>query len=112
MDIEWIHFDWLDKITDALYLWVLVPALLGAGIFFTVRMRFAKFRLFGESVRRSFGGDTSAEEGGISSFQAFAVGLVQRVGTGTIAGVVRVRAVETCWRRPIAKSVSLHSSVT
>lgn len=63
----------------------LVFLCLGAGLFFSVLTRFAQVRQFGEMWRLLFSGKTSAE--GISAFQALAVSLSGRVGTGNIAGV-------------------------
>lgn len=64
---------------------VLVYLLLLVGIYFSIRMRFFQVRMFKEMVRLLFGGEKSKE--GISSFQALAVSLSGRVGTGNIAGV-------------------------
>lgn len=63
----------------------LIYLLLLTGVYFTVRMRFFQVRLFKEMIMLLFkGGDSKA---GISSFQALAVSLSGRVGTGNIAGV-------------------------
>jgi AGCS family alanine or glycine:cation symporter len=64
---------------------VLVYLCLGAGLFFSIATRFVQIRLFREMIRLLFAGKSSAE--GISSFQALAVSLSGRVGTGNIAGV-------------------------
>lgn len=64
---------------------VLVFLLLAVGIYFSVRMRFFQVRMVREMVRLMIGGKKSAA--GISSFQALAVSLSGRVGTGNIAGV-------------------------
>ncbi|MDJ0760034.1 MAG: alanine/glycine:cation symporter family protein [Woeseiaceae bacterium] len=64
---------------------VLVYLCLGAGLFFSVATRFVQLRLFREMIRLLFAGKSSDE--GISSFQALAVSLSGRVGTGNIAGV-------------------------
>lgn len=64
---------------------VLVFLLLAVGIYFSVRMRFFQVRMVKEMVRLMIGGKKSSE--GISSFQALAVSLSGRVGTGNIAGV-------------------------
>ena len=67
-----------------LYTYILVILLIGAGLYFTVRTRFAQFRMLGEAFRvvREKG-----ENGGVSSFQALMVSTASRVGTGNIAGV-------------------------
>lgn len=64
---------------------VLIFVLLGVGIYFSFRMRFFQIRMVKEMVRVMLGGKKSME--GISSFQALAVSLSGRVGTGNIAGV-------------------------
>ncbi|GHF91700.1 alanine/glycine:cation symporter family protein [Thalassotalea marina] len=69
------------------YIWspYLIYLCLGAGIFFSVLTRFAQVRHFKEMWRLLMSGKSS--EQGISSFQALAVSLSGRVGTGNIAGV-------------------------
>lgn len=64
---------------------VLIYLLLVVGVYFSVRMRFFQVRLFREMIRVMFAGESS--KAGISSFQALAVSLSGRVGTGNIAGV-------------------------
>lgn len=64
---------------------VLIFLLLAVGIYFSIRMRFLQVRLVGEMVRVMLGGKKS--DNGISPFQALAVSLSGRVGTGNIAGV-------------------------
>lgn len=63
----------------------LVYLCLGAGLFFSVMTRFVQLRMIKEMWRLLFAGKSSQE--GISSFQALAVSLSGRVGTGNIAGV-------------------------
>lgn len=58
---------------------------LGAGLFYSVLTRFVQVRLFREMLKLLLKGKSSTE--GISSFQALAVSLSGRVGTGNIAGV-------------------------
>ena len=65
---------------------ILIVMLIGAGIYFTIRTGFVQIRLFGQMVKQVF--DSRDVDGdGISSFQAFAIGIASRVGTGNIAGV-------------------------
>ena len=77
--------DVIDSISKVLYTYVLVYLLVAAGIYFTIRTGFVQVRYFkrmlGQLVNSRGGGE------GISSFQAFCVGLASRVGTGNIAGV-------------------------
>lgn len=69
--------------------WVWSPALiylaLGAGLLFSVLTRFVQVRMFREMIALLFANKSS--DRGISSFQALAVSLSGRVGTGNIAGV-------------------------
>ena len=69
------------------YIWspALIYLCLGAGVFFSVLTRFVQLRHFKEMCRLLFSGKSSDK--GISSFQALAVSLSGRVGTGNIAGV-------------------------
>ena len=76
----------LDRLTEALYTYWLVYVLVGVGVWFTVRTGAVQVRLFPAMLRQVVASRGGAE-GGISSFQAFAVGLASRVGTGNIAGV-------------------------
>ncbi|RAL24617.1 alanine/glycine:cation symporter family protein [Thermoflavimicrobium daqui] len=57
---------------------------LGAGLFFSVMSRFLQIRHIKEMIRLLFKGEKS--EAGVSSFQALALSLSGRVGTGNIAG--------------------------
>lgn len=59
---------------------------LGAGLFFSLLTRFVQVRRFGEMVRLLFSSDKK-QKTGITSFQAFAMALSGRVGTGNIVGV-------------------------
>lgn len=57
----------------------------GAGIYFSIATKFLQFTNFRDMLRLLFSG--SSTEKGVSSFQAFAVALCGRIGTGNIAGV-------------------------
>ncbi|OLQ93948.1 sodium:alanine symporter [Vibrio ponticus] len=63
----------------------LIYLCLGAGLFYSIITRFVQIRHFFEMWRLLFSGKSSKK--GISSFQALAVSLSGRVGTGNIAGV-------------------------
>jgi len=63
----------------------LIYLCLGTGLFFSIMTRFVQIRLFSEMFRLLLSGKSSDK--GISSFQALAVSLSGRVGTGNIAGV-------------------------
>lgn len=85
--------EWNDTISDYLGWvysnsmgWAIIFTLLGAGIYFTVITKGMQFTMFGHMFKTVFGSRRDSGEG-ISSFQAFAIGLADRVGTGNIAGV-------------------------
>jgi len=63
----------------------LIYLCLGAGLFYSILTRFVQVRHFFEMWRLLLSGKSSDK--GISSFQALAVSLSGRVGTGNIAGV-------------------------
>jgi len=63
----------------------LIYLCLGVGLFFSFRTRFLQLRLIKEMWRLLFSGKSS--DSGISSFQALAISLSGRVGTGNIVGV-------------------------
>ena len=79
----------MQDIVNTINAWVWSPALiylaLGAGLFFSILTRFVQVRMFREMIHLLFSSKES--ERGISSFQALAVSLSGRVGTGNIAGV-------------------------
>jgi len=75
----------IDTLTNIVWSPLLVYLLLGAGLFFSILTRFVQVRMFGEMIRLLFSNRSSDQ--GISSFQALAVSLSGRVGTGNIAGV-------------------------
>jgi AGCS family alanine or glycine:cation symporter len=78
--------DVVSFMNTALWTWLMTPLLLGAGVYFTVRLKFLQLRGFGHMVRL-MARSGQAQHGGISSFGAFATSLAARVGTGNIAGV-------------------------
>lgn len=76
----------LGDISNSMYTYVLVALLVGTGVYLTVRSRAVQARLFLRMVS-VVARSRSDSHGGISSFQAFAIGISSRVGTGNIAGV-------------------------
>ncbi|TRX56847.1 alanine/glycine:cation symporter family protein [Thalassomonas sp. M1454] len=75
----------IDYLNSIIWSSWLIYLCLGAGVFFSIMTRFAQVRHFREMVRLLLSGKSS--DSGISSFQALAVSLSGRVGTGNIAGV-------------------------
>ncbi len=93
--------DILTQINDILWTYVIMVVLVCCGLWFTWRMRFVQFRMLGEMVRLLTDASVSSVSGSrqsstkkhISSFQAFAVSVASRVGTGNLAGVATAIAV-------------------
>ena len=80
----------IENIVNTVNGWVWSPALvflcLLAGLYFSFGTRFVQVRRFGEMARLLFSTDKT-QKTGITSFQAFAMALSGRVGTGNIVGV-------------------------
>ena len=74
-------------ITDWLWSYVLITALLAVGVRFTVGSRAVQVRLFRRTLSVLSNIDWKGSDRGISSFQALAVSVAGRVGGGNIAGV-------------------------
>ncbi len=104
----------LSRLSDFLWSYVLIAALLGCGLWFTWKTRFVQFRMVGEMFRLLFepavtpaeaeASDSKTTTSGkksksrkrhrnVSSFQAFAVSVATRVGTGNLAGVATAIAI-------------------
>ncbi len=85
----------ITSINDALWAYLLIGALILCGLYFTIRSRFVQFTMIGDMFRQLV--DSSSTHSGkkkhISSFQAFAVSMATRVGTGNLAGVATAIAV-------------------
>ena len=85
----------ITAVNDALWSYVLIGALVGCGLWFTWKTRFVQFRMVGEMFRLLTESAVDSVKGvkHISSFQAFAVSVATRVGTGNLAGVATAIAV-------------------
>ena len=93
------------SVNDVLWSYILIVALIGCGLWFTWRTRFVQFRMVGEMLRlltetavktveeQVREKDAGGRKRHISSFQAFAVSVATRVGTGNLAGVATAIAV-------------------
>lgn len=84
----------VDVVNGLLWDNVLIYALLGVGIYYTVRLGFPQFTKMGAGFKQAFGGVFSkksdadkADQDGMSSFQSLATAIAAQVGTGNIAGV-------------------------
>ena len=92
----------ITQINDALWAYVLIGVLVACGIWFTWKTRGVQFRMVGEMFRLLTDSATSETKDfkekekthkHISSFQAFAVSVATRVGTGNLAGVATAIAI-------------------
>ena len=93
----------ISAVNDAVWGYALIYLLVGCGLWFTWRTRFVQFRMVGEMLRLLTDSavdtvETQVQEPGkrqkhISSFQAFAVSVATRVGTGNLAGVASAIAI-------------------
>lgn len=79
----------ITQINDALWTYLLIGVLVICGLWFTFKTKGVQFRMVGEMFRLL--GDSATT--GISSFQAFAVSVATRVGTGNLAGVATAIAI-------------------
>ena len=88
-------YSWIDLVNEVLWTYILIALLLGCAIWFTIKTRFVQFRMIKEMIRL-LGDSTNKHDNHkkhISSFQAFAVSLASRVGTGNLAGVATAIAI-------------------
>ncbi len=74
----------VNLLNDALYGYILIVLLVVGGIYFTIRTKFAQFRLIKQQLKSV---SEKTEKGKVSSFQALMVSTASRVGTGNIVGV-------------------------
>lgn len=85
----------INLLNDILWTYVLIALLLGCAVWFTLKTRFVQFRMIREMVRLlgDSAGTGKKGEKHISSFQAFAISIASRVGTGNLAGVATAIAI-------------------
>ena len=86
---------WINGINEILWSYILIILLLGCAVWFSFKTHFVQFRMIREMIRVLGDSTNKAHKGEkqISSFQAFAVSLASRVGTGNLAGVATAIAV-------------------
>ncbi|WP_195663451.1 alanine/glycine:cation symporter family protein [Bacteroides congonensis] len=85
----------INEINDILWTYILIIMLLGCAVWFSIRTRFVQFRMIREMIvllSESAGKGKHAEKH-VSSFQAFAISIASRVGTGNLAGVATAIAI-------------------
>ena len=92
----------ISQVNDAIWGYVLTGVLVLCGIWFTWKTKGVQFRMVGEMFRLLADSAASGTNGldnsnknhkHISSFQAFAVSVATRVGTGNLAGVATAIAI-------------------
>lgn len=80
--------DYIGKINDFVWTYVVITMLVCCAIYYTWKLRGVQFTHIGQMLRDLTGKGPAQKKGKtISSFQAFAVSLSSRVGTGNLAGV-------------------------
>lgn len=78
----------INDINSFLWTYVIIIALIGSGVVFTLRTKFVQVRMLREMIKLIFGSAGAKTEGKeVSGFQAFCVSTASRVGVGNIAGV-------------------------
>ena len=93
------EMDIINTLNDWLWSYLLIGLLLVAAVWFTIKSRGVQFRMFGEMWRllansgKREGNSGKDSHHTVSSFQAFAVSIASRVGTGNLAGVATAIAV-------------------
>ena len=92
----------ITQLNDAIWGYILIGVLVVCGLWFTWKTRGVQFRMIGEMFRLLTDSATSnleemtgqkTKHKTISSFQAFAVSVATRVGTGNLAGVATAIAI-------------------
>ena len=85
----------IDATNNILWTYIMIAALIACALYFTIRSGFVQFRMLGEMIRQLVNSNErhNAEGKQISPFQAFAISLASRVGTGNLAGVATAIAV-------------------
>ena len=85
----------INAVNDVLWTYILIAMLIGCAVYFTWRTRFVQFRNLREMLRLLTESAPKSNDGKrqVSSFQAFAVSIASRVGTGNLAGVATAIAV-------------------
>lgn len=89
----------INTLNDWLWSYLLIALLLITALWFTVKSRGVQFRMAGEMIRLLCNSGQKHDKGdndtrhSVSSFQAFAISIASRVGTGNLAGVATAIAI-------------------
>ncbi len=88
---------WLNQtiglVNDALWTYVVIGVLIACALWFSFKTRFVQLRLLPNMVRLLVEGTQKDGQKHVSSFEAFAVSIAARVGTGNLAGVATAIAI-------------------
>ncbi|MDF2616954.1 MAG: sodium:alanine symporter family protein [Sedimentibacter sp.] len=82
--------NFVEMINTVLWDYVLIFALMGIGIFMTIKLKFPQFTRLIPSLRKmiaEIANKEKAEEGKMTPVQALATAIASQVGTGNIVGV-------------------------
>lgn len=88
----WLN-TFVSGINNILWTYILVAVLIVCAVLFTIKTRGVQFRMIGEMIRLLGDSTKRTHEKHVSSFEAFAVSIASRVGTGNLAGVATAIAV-------------------
>lgn len=75
----------ISKLNDFLYSYLLIIILVGGGLYFSFRTKFAQISMLGDQIRST--SEKPSDKDSTSSFHALMVSTASRVGTGNIIGV-------------------------
>ena len=79
--------EFFNAMSDWLWTYIVITMLVGCALFFTWNLRGVQFTMLPTMLRNLFAPSGTGGNRAISSFQAFAISLSSRVGTGNLAGV-------------------------
>lgn len=86
-----MDFEFFNALSDWLWTYVVITMLVGCALYFTWNLRAVQFTMLPTMLRNLFKPTSESSESfgkiKVSSFQAFAISLSSRVGTGNLAGV-------------------------
>lgn len=72
-------------LSDVIYTWMLIPLLLGIGIYFTIKIRAGQISNIGHA--KNLITAKPKDENAISPFKAFTISAASHIGTGNVVGV-------------------------
>ncbi|WP_394019608.1 alanine/glycine:cation symporter family protein [Anaerococcus cruorum] len=72
-------------LSDVIYTWMLIPLLLGLGIYFTIKIRAGQISNIGHA--KNLITAKPKDENAISPFKAFTISAASHIGTGNVVGV-------------------------